>query len=158
MSDAFQIRLYEHSRDERAFVALNYRTFRESIPPSETIDEEFFRRHHRWLLERYAPHDGARNTVLVAEVNGRYAGHCWIGMQIDFFTRAEEPWIFDISVMPEFRRRGLARAMLAAAQDFLRSRGFKFLGLQVMAHNAAARKLYEKLGYTTHSVTLRKGL
>lgn len=158
MSDAFQIRLYEHARDERAFVALNYRTFRDSIPPRETVDEEFFRRHHRWLLERYAPHDGTRNTVLVAEVNGRYAGHCWIGMQTDFFTRADEPWIFDISVMPEFRRRGLAQAMLDAAHDFLRARGFTFLGLQVMAHNAAARRLYEKLGYTSHAITLRKGL
>jgi ribosomal protein S18 acetylase RimI-like enzyme len=156
--DSFSIRLYEHPRDQKNFDALNYRTFRDSIPADEPIDEEFFRSHHRWLLERYAPWDGTRNTILVAEVGGKYAGHCWIGTQTDFFTRVEEPWIYDISVMPAFRRRGLASTMLKAAQDFLRERGFKNVGLQVIAHNEAARKMYEKFGYAPHAISLRRAL
>ena len=158
MADSFGIRLYEHARDARDFAALNYRTFRDSIPPEEPVDEEFFRSHHKWLLERYCPWDGSRNTILVAEVSGKYAGHCWIGTQTDFFTRVEEPWIFDISVQPQFRKRGLASAMLKAAQDFLKERGFKHVGLQVIAHNTAARKMYEKFGYAPHAISLRRAL
>ncbi len=158
VSDAFSIRLYDHSRDAKSFVALNFRTFRDSIPPADSVDEAFFRQHHQWLLERYAYTDAKRNTVLVAEVGGQYAGHCWIGTQTDFFTRAEEPWIFDISISPGFRRRGLGTAMLKAAENFLHSRGFSTVGLQVMAHNDAARKMYESLGYAPHSFSLRKAL
>lgn len=158
MGDSFSIRLYDHARDAREFAALNYRTFRDSIPPQEAIDENFFRSHHQWLLERYTPWDGSRNTILVAEVGGQYAGHCWISTQTDFFTRVEEPWIFDISVNPPFRKRGLGSAMLKAAQDFLKQRGFAHVGLQVVAHNAPARKMYEKFGYKPHAIMLRKAL
>ena len=45
------IRLYDHLRDARKFAALNYQTFRDSIPEDEPISEAEFKRHHAWLLQ-----------------------------------------------------------------------------------------------------------
>ncbi|MCB9933629.1 MAG: GNAT family N-acetyltransferase [Planctomycetes bacterium] len=151
-----RIRHYDHLRDARSFAALNYRTFRDSIPPDEPVDEEEFKRHHQWLLKHFAPHDPRRNTVLVAEIDGTYAGHCWLGQQTDFFTQRVDPWIFDLSVLPRFRRRGVATALHAAVVEMLQAGGQSLIGLQVMAHNPAAAKMYEKLGYRPRGISLKK--
>ncbi|MCB9893588.1 MAG: GNAT family N-acetyltransferase [Planctomycetes bacterium] len=152
------IRRYDHLRDQRKFAALNYATFRDSIPRDEFVDEDEFKQHHAWLLRHFAPHDPRKNTVFVAEVDGKYAGHCWLGQQTDFFTRRVDPWIFDLSVYPEFRGRGVARALHEAAERFLREAGYTQVGLQVMAHNEGAAGLYDKLGYRPRAISLKKRL
>ena len=158
MNQDLRIRLYDHLRDARAFAALNYRTFRDSVPVDEPLNEPEFQQHHQWLLKTFAPQDRTKCTVLVAELDGRYAGHCWIGEQTDFFTRRVDPWIFDLSVMPEYRRRGIAKALHAAAVAHVTQLGHKLLGLQVMAHNEAAARMYEKLGYRARAYSLKKKL
>ena len=152
------IRELDVRRDWADFIALNYRTFKDSIPPDEPISDQEFRRHHKWLIEHFAPADTSRNRVFVAEVQGQYAGHVWVGTQNDFFTRASTPWIFDLSVKTQFRRSGLALALHARGEDWLKAQGRRAVGLQVMAHNEAAAALYRKLGYVTRAVSLKKGM
>lgn len=150
------IRHMEPRRDWADFAALNYETFRASIPADEPVAEDEFRRHHAWLLAQFAPQDTRRNTVWVAESGGQYAGHCWVGTQTDFFTRRVDPWIYDLSVAPAFRRRGIATALHAAALAQARSDGAAFLGLQVMAHNHAAAALYARLGYAPRGISMKR--
>ncbi|MCA8935102.1 MAG: GNAT family N-acetyltransferase [Planctomycetes bacterium] len=158
MGDSIRIRLYDHLRDARKFAALNYRTFRDSVPQDEQTDEEEFRQHHAWLLKHFAPHDPRKNTVFVAELDAKYAGHCWLGQQTDFFTRRVDPWIFDLSVSPEFRGKGVARRLHATVEKHLLAQGHTSIGLQVMAHNETAAKLYDKLGYRARALSLKKRL
>ncbi|HLX35202.1 MAG TPA: GNAT family N-acetyltransferase [Candidatus Limnocylindrales bacterium] len=57
-------------------------------------------------------------------------------------------WTEAISVQPEFRRRGLARALLAASLRAVRDAGASRAGLGVDLENPNhARSLYESLGY-----------
>ncbi len=55
-----------------------------------------------------------------------------------------------IRVAPEHRRQGLAQLMTAALAQAAASRGAGGLYLQVEAGNAAARALYERMGFTYH--------
>jgi GNAT superfamily N-acetyltransferase len=55
-----------------------------------------------------------------------------------------------IRVDPQHRRRGLAQLMTAALAQTAASRGAGGLYLQVEAGNAAARALYERMGFTNH--------
>ena len=158
MAAPYIIRSFDARRDWAQFAAVNYETFRQSIPPGEPVDEEGFRRHHAWLLEHYEPANTARNTILVADFSGEYGGHCWISTQIDFFTREEEAWVFDLTVLPRFRRRGVATALMAAAEAMMKSRGMRYFGLQVMGHNPQAQKLYSRLGFGVSAFKLRKML
>jgi GNAT superfamily N-acetyltransferase len=155
---ALNIRAYDHVRDAASFRELNYRTFRDSIPPDEKIDEATFKRHYAWLIDHFAPQDKTRNTVFVAESAGRYAGHLWLGTQIDFFTRRVDPWVFDLSVHPDFRSLGVARALHDHAMAWLRKRGAKMVGLQVVAHNEGAARMYEALGYKPRAFSLKLDL
>ena len=59
------------------------------------------------------------------------------------------PEVRDLGVAPAWRRRGIATALVAAAERETRSAGFARLGLGVGIDDdyAAARSLYERLGY-----------
>ena len=55
-----------------------------------------------------------------------------------------------IEVDPRCRRRGLGAAVTAALAAAARGRGADWLYLQVEDDNAAARALYQKLGFADH--------
>lgn len=58
--------------------------------------------------------------------------------------------LVDIAVLPQARRSGAATAALCALQAHALAHGLP-LSLSVSHTNAAARRLYEKLGFTTTS-------
>ena len=55
-----------------------------------------------------------------------------------------------LEVTPEYRRRGLARAVTAALARAAADEGAELAYLQVEPDNAAAIRLYERLGFRTH--------
>ncbi len=59
--------------------------------------------------------------------------------------------IGNMAVLPEFRRRGIARNLVQAALEFIRERGGNMAALDVIAENLPAYKLYESLGFTHYT-------
>ncbi len=56
-------------------------------------------------------------------------------------------WVVaNVVVLPEYRRRGIARALMEKALEDVAQRG-AFAVLQVLQENGAARKLYQNLGF-----------
>lgn len=80
---------------------------------------------------------------VVAEVSGEV-----IALLAHRSTAADEHEILNIAVAPEWRRRGVARALLS--QWLRRVRGGVFL--EVRESNQAGRTLYESLGFTVRGV------
>ena len=60
---------------------------------------------------------------------------------------ADEGYITNIAVRPEYRRQGIAADILGVFENFARGNHLAFLTLEVRASNTAARSLYGKLGY-----------
>jgi ribosomal protein S18 acetylase RimI-like enzyme len=67
-------------------------------------------------------------------------------------------FVFDLFVAPEYRRRGIAIALMAAAEDFARERGIIDLRLAVLERNREAQAFYERLGFRGYARVLRKEL
>lgn len=59
----------------------------------------------------------------------------------------EEGEIYDLAVLPPFRRAGRGKMLLLAAIIAARSQGATHIHLEVDEHNEAARTLYESLGF-----------
>ncbi len=78
---------------------------------------------------------------LVAEQNGAVLGY--VGSQMV----PPEADMMNIAVAPEARRQGIAEAMIGELICCLSANGVTSLSLEVRASNAAARSLYEKLGF-----------
>jgi len=60
---------------------------------------------------------------------------------------ASEAYVERLVVSPAFRRQGIARLLLAAAEDLARESGKETVGLHVSGNNLTARRLYEAEGY-----------
>jgi len=84
---------------------------------------------------------------LIARLGGQPAGlaNCFTG----FSTFAAEPLVnvHDMGVLPEYRDRGIGRALLLAVEDEARRRGACKITLEVLSGNARAKALYLALGF-----------
>ena len=78
---------------------------------------------------------------LVAVEDDRVVGY--IGSQ----TVLDESDMMNVAVHPDYRRRGIAEALVTALCDALKERDSVCLTLEVRASNDPAKALYEKLGF-----------
>lgn len=62
-------------------------------------------------------------------------------------TVLDETDMMNVAVHPDFRRQGVARALILALTEELKKRGSHCLTLEVRASNDPARALYESLGF-----------
>lgn len=67
----------------------------------------------------------------------------YIGVQ----TVLDEGYINNVAVRPEYRRRGIASALISLLIEQAREIGLSFLTLEVRESNSAAIAVYEKLGF-----------
>ena len=103
-----------------------------------------------WSEQAFSDALKLTHTVfLVAEEGGRVAGY--IGMYLSL----EEGEITNVAVAPEFRRRGIADALLTEIKREAAERGVTSLVLEVRVSNQNAIRLYEKHGFVSCGV--RKG-
>ena len=87
---------------------------------------------------------------------GKCVGYLWVGPDT-----SEDPnawWVWDISIDEDKRGHGYGRAAMLLGEDNARRHGALTLGLNVFGSNAAARALYESLGYSTTALQMRKTL
>ena len=68
----------------------------------------------------------------------------YIGSQ----TVMDETDMMNVAVHPDFRRQGIAEALVNGLVDRLKAMGSHCLTLEVRASNAPAISLYEKLGFS----------
>ena len=61
-------------------------------------------------------------------------------------------WVYYLAVDPDARLGGFGRAMMTAAEAWLRERGAPKINLMVRDDNAAAGVFYERLGYEIQAV------
>lgn len=118
--------------------------FRE-IPPTEV--QEFRRRDLMALNDAiHQPHVGI--FMAEEEGSGRFLGHVVIVCgYTESSTGESQGWIFDLAVVPDAWSGGVGQALMRRAEDFSRSRGFKYIGLGVTTANERAVRFYERMGY-----------
>jgi ribosomal protein S18 acetylase RimI-like enzyme len=98
-------------------------------------------------------------TVLVAEgPEHEPLGFVHLHAATDFHTGERHGHVSDIVVAPSAEGRGVGAALMAAAEEWGRARGYRLLSLHVFEANARARALYERLGYRLDIVKMVKPL
>ncbi len=85
---------------------------------------------------------------VVAEADGRIVGAAWERIIPAFGHVDDNTPELAISVLPEYRGRGVGAAMMARLFELLRESGYRQTSLAVQKMNAAVR-FYKRLGYET---------
>lgn len=85
---------------------------------------------------------GPNATILVGRVDGAIAGSVMAGHD------GHRGWVYYVSVDPDHRGRGFGRAVMAAAEDWLRQQGIAKVQLLVRRDNIKVQAFYETLDYS----------
>lgn len=95
----------------------------------------------------------AHSTLLVSEIKGEVVATVMVGED------GHRGWVYYVAAAPNCQGKGLGRAMMAAAEDWLKGRGVWKMQLLVREENARVIEFYEHLGYrNTSTVCLQKVL
>ncbi len=82
----------------------------------------------------------------LAELDGRIVGAV-LGTH-----DSRKGWINRLAVHPDFRRRGLARALLARVEQSLAEDGIEIFAALVDSENESSRRVFESTGYEEYPV------
>jgi len=84
---------------------------------------------------------GDNATVLVGRESGKIVATVMVGYD------GHRGWVYYVAVDPDHRGRDHGRAVMAAAEDWLRQRGILKLMLLVRGDNSQVQAFYETLDY-----------
>ena len=87
-----------------------------------------------------------KNAGFVFEIDGVVAAYGGI------VTVLDEGQITNIATHPDYRRRGFAKLIMDAIDDFSSKNGIVYLSLEVREKNMAARLLYNSCGWSEAGV------
>jgi ribosomal protein S18 acetylase RimI-like enzyme len=145
--------------DDEAFLIASTRRLADfPLPAWRTADD--IAQADRGILRAalYGTLEGA--VILVAELagGGERAGYVFATTQHDYFTREPHAHVEVLVVEPAAEGRGVARALMAAIEQWARDRGIGVITLNVFDRNTRARDLYDRLGYARETIHYRKAL
>jgi len=108
------------------------RFHRALMPPGEGWGEV------QWRFEGEHP----LRFPFVAEMSGKIVGVA------SFWDEGDWMYLATLLVLPEHRRQGIGRMLVAAGEALARERGRERMALHVREDNLTARAFYARLGYT----------
>lgn len=84
-------------------------------------------------------------VVLVALVGDRVVGGLTAYELIGYMKKEKEAYLYDLAVLEEFRRRGIARSLVTALRDYGRERGIRTIFVEANVEDADAVDFYRSL-------------
>lgn len=86
-------------------------------------------------------------AMLIAELDGRPAGVLHVVSSVDYFSMRPHGHVSVLAVSAEAEGRGVGSALLEAAAEWSRARGFERLTIMFFTQNHRAARVYERNGY-----------
>ena len=133
--------------------------FEHGLEPALPRGEDMADAQLAFLVERCSRRSG---RLFVAEVDGAVVGFVGVLARVPPGEPDEDvkpyAYISDLMVLAPYRRRGIGRALLDHAEEFVRAQGANMLRVGVLAKNGIARDLYQSCGFADYHVQLAKRL
>lgn len=118
-------------------------------PGRRVSDEQMLRMRERRLLDiERALETGHLRIYKACERSGDISGFVLVRLAFEnSITREFEAHLEDIYVRPDARGRGVGTRLLARAERFVRSKGLRYLVVEVLAHHLPLLAFLERRGY-----------
>jgi ribosomal protein S18 acetylase RimI-like enzyme len=95
---------------------------------------------------RAALSDSSKPVYFLAEIDGRVVGQLMITHEWSDWRNGDIWWIQSVYVDPDFRRRGVFKALYEHVREQARKSGAAGIRLYVERNNLNAQRTYENLG------------
>ena len=115
-------------------------------------------RGYGWFLGTQLRDDDS--AVFVAERDGDVIGYVYATLEPQSWKELREAagFVHDVAVDDRGRRAGVGTALMAAAIDWLRSRGAPRVVLWTAEQNDAAQRLFDRLGFRRTMIEMTREL
>lgn len=131
------------------------RQYDQRLRPGESMAAEY-------LVQMHANCRNYDGAIFLAERLGEIVGLVMVLARVPFESLDEPPGdyalVAELIVRDGYRRMGIARALLEAADRYAHEAGASELRIVVLSQNMPARSLYLHAGFTTYKETLAKSL
>jgi GNAT superfamily N-acetyltransferase len=138
-------RVREASAADDAFVAALVPRFVEHGAADGHTHDEVIDGTRRVLRDALRAPDTADVFLIAEDDAGEPLGFVYAVTERDFFTG--EPYLHVSELATARSGDGVGALLMAAAEARARERGYRFVTLNVVHENAAARRFYERRGY-----------
>jgi len=98
--------------------------------------------------------DNVQEIVCVAAEEDRLVGFCCGQIAKSMCYSVHNGEIYELFILPEYRRHGIAKHLIELAESELRARGVESFRLMTGRDNHAAQSLYRACGYVQTSEML----
>lgn len=90
-----------------------------------------------------------KSYLFIAEENGGFAGLCKVNIEEiqKFFNQTTILYLDDIYVREEFRKKGVAKLLIAQTEILAKQKGIKWLKCRVYSFNSPAQNLFKLSGF-----------
>jgi ribosomal protein S18 acetylase RimI-like enzyme len=109
------------------------------------VSAEKMRQNFTGFVREYA-FDPDSEIYVVVSSEGAHVAQLWLHSTHNRFNGLSEQWIWDLTVNEAFRRRGIARSLLAFARNRAHEKNCAELWLLVSSLNSEAIRLYQSFG------------
>ena len=109
-------------------------------PPRDIVERPELRIYYEYFGRSEA------DLCLVAEADGHVVGAVWTRIMSDYGHVDDETPSFAISLIPEYRGKGIGTRLMRNMLNLLKEQGFKQASLAVQKANYAVR-MYKKVGF-----------
>lgn len=134
--------------------------YEHAIEPNRRLDPPVAEEHLARLTKYLEEHEG--RIFIAEEANGAALGWGVVGAYAgEVFVVPEErnyAYIFELFVVEAMRGKGIGRALIAACEDWAKTKNFKTILIGVLAGNTNAARLYRNAGYADYAIELKKYL
>ena len=86
---------------------------------------------------------GTNAAILIGRADGAIVASALVGHD------GHRGWVYYVAVDPDHQKKDYGRAIMAAAEDWLRTQAIEKLQLMVRPDNTQVRAFYDRLGYET---------
>ncbi|MEA2872048.1 MAG: hypothetical protein QOH67_2024 [Hyphomicrobiales bacterium] len=86
---------------------------------------------------------GPNATILIGRADNAIAASAMVGHD------GHRGWVYYVAVDPDHQKKDFGRAIMAAAEDWLRATGVEKVQLMVRPDNTGVKAFYDRLGYAT---------
>ena len=101
---------------------------------------------------------GVDNFIFIARISGKAVGYVWGEIQRKqenvFKYGQERLYIHQLSVEPEYRRKGVGHRLMHAMDDVARANGISKFALDSWEFNKQAHTFFERLGFSCFSINM----
>ncbi|MBQ6938388.1 MAG: GNAT family N-acetyltransferase [Muribaculaceae bacterium] len=93
-----------------------------------------------------AMNDANKGAYIIAKIDGKAVGSLMITREWSDWNNCWYWWVQSVYVMPQYRGKGIYKAMYAHVKDMAREHGVSQVRLYVDKGNTRAQEVYKKLG------------